>query len=93
MIYALIAAVLYVYEFVGGVWRSRKNIMRGSIHRAVLRRESHSWRWWVWTLACRPSFFLDGRSGEARCYIWFLGHPLIGPLPRRLPPDHMRRLS
>lgn len=90
VIVALLALLaLYVLAFERGIRGSSTNIMRGSVVRSILGRERHSWRWWVWTAACRPGFWLGLDLLDRPIQgIWIAGRRYR--MPARIFPEHMR---
>lgn len=78
------AVLLYAILLRRGVRRSQANIMAGNLRAALRGREQHSWRWWLWTALCRPSFM------RSRSRTWVRVSRFKVPLPRNLPPTHMR---
>lgn len=84
MMLAPLCALVYATLFVRGLRRSRTNIMSRSLRDAVLLRERHSWRWWVWTVCCRPAMGID-RGGVYLCAC-----RVYLPWQDWLPPVHYR---
>lgn len=79
---ALLLAALYVVLVGRGIRRSRSNLMASTF------RRRHSWRWWVWTAACRPGLWIRW-TPRHRAGVWVLHRQI--PLPLAWFPKHMRR--
>lgn len=77
-------AAVYAVLVARGIHRSKA---RGNIMASTFRRR-HSWRWWLWTAACRPSFWISWRPRHC-AGVWVFGSQV--PLPLAWFPAHMRR--